>query len=295
MKAHLAKLSLALLSTVFLLGCQERGSGPVGPDGLVPQFDRKDFNDGRCEGGVNPVDGHCHGGEEPSPGPQPRIAVCCSQKEPGRNPAKQIAGVLEGSYSTLKAKRFNEMSPAKLAGTYDVLIFYWKTSENVNADWTTRLLPYMAGGGGIIFEDPNNLTDLAAGVSILGVHGHATERNPITITIEPVPGLTTAPNRFTDGNATDATFINSHIIFGNSDGLTPFLRLKNNTDTWPTGAGEVVGLYGEFGPGRIVLTGPDNDYHGVSDGSREQQNHYKLLLNEICWVINDVELSGCQN
>ena len=31
MKAHLAKLSLALLSTVFLLGCQEQGSEPVGP------------------------------------------------------------------------------------------------------------------------------------------------------------------------------------------------------------------------------------------------------------------------
>ena len=33
MKVHLAKVSLALLSTVFLLGCQEQGSGPVGPDG----------------------------------------------------------------------------------------------------------------------------------------------------------------------------------------------------------------------------------------------------------------------
>ena len=32
MKAHFAKLSLALLSTVFLLGCQEQGPGPVGPD-----------------------------------------------------------------------------------------------------------------------------------------------------------------------------------------------------------------------------------------------------------------------
>ncbi len=33
MKAHLTKVSLALLSTIFLLGCQERGSGAVGPDG----------------------------------------------------------------------------------------------------------------------------------------------------------------------------------------------------------------------------------------------------------------------
>ena len=38
MKAHLAKVSLALLSVAFLLGCQEQGSDPVGPEGLGPEF-----------------------------------------------------------------------------------------------------------------------------------------------------------------------------------------------------------------------------------------------------------------
>ena len=38
MKSNLAKVSVALLSAVFILGCQDLGSGPVGPDGLVPQF-----------------------------------------------------------------------------------------------------------------------------------------------------------------------------------------------------------------------------------------------------------------
>ena len=54
----------ALLGVALLLGCQDLGS--VGPDGLVPQFDRKDFTPERCEGKVNPVDGHCHGGEDPA-------------------------------------------------------------------------------------------------------------------------------------------------------------------------------------------------------------------------------------
>ena len=40
MKAHLTKVSLALLSAALVLGCQDLGSGPVGPDGLVPQFKR---------------------------------------------------------------------------------------------------------------------------------------------------------------------------------------------------------------------------------------------------------------
>ena len=38
MKSHLPKLSLALLSAAFLLGCQEQGSEPVGPEGLGPEF-----------------------------------------------------------------------------------------------------------------------------------------------------------------------------------------------------------------------------------------------------------------
>ena len=38
MKSNLTNVSLVLLSAVFILGCQDQGSGPVGPDGLVPQF-----------------------------------------------------------------------------------------------------------------------------------------------------------------------------------------------------------------------------------------------------------------
>ena len=44
MKAHLAKVSLALLSTVFLLGCQDMGSEPVGPEGLGPEFNKPDVD-----------------------------------------------------------------------------------------------------------------------------------------------------------------------------------------------------------------------------------------------------------
>ncbi len=56
MKSHLTKVSLALLSTVFLLGCQGQGSEPVGPEG--PQFDKK--GTGRCAAAAD--EGHCHGG-----------------------------------------------------------------------------------------------------------------------------------------------------------------------------------------------------------------------------------------
>ena len=139
-----------------------------------------------------PHDVHCHDDEDPTAGAYPRIAVCCSQKRFSGNPAQQIAEGLGGSYSTLKAKQFNEMTPAELAETYDVLIFFWKTSDNVNADWA-RLLEYMDLGGGIIFEDPNNVGDLAPDVSILGGSGHSPGPDHITVTIASIDGLTTAP------------------------------------------------------------------------------------------------------
>ena len=56
MKMHLAKVSLALLSAVFLLGCQEPASSPVGLEDLGPQFDKK--SNGPCP--VERLRGHCH-------------------------------------------------------------------------------------------------------------------------------------------------------------------------------------------------------------------------------------------
>ena len=42
MKSHLTKISLALLSAVFLLGCQDLGTGVVESDGLGPAFAPKE-------------------------------------------------------------------------------------------------------------------------------------------------------------------------------------------------------------------------------------------------------------
>ena len=62
MKAHLAKVSLALLSAAFLLGCQEQGSEPVGPEGLGPEFAAPackgpNKNDPGCPGTTDPDGG----------------------------------------------------------------------------------------------------------------------------------------------------------------------------------------------------------------------------------------------
>ncbi len=62
----------AVLTAAFLLGCQDQGSEPVGPDVLVlpfePQFDMPGTPGDKCPGaGDRDLKGHCHDGEEPTP------------------------------------------------------------------------------------------------------------------------------------------------------------------------------------------------------------------------------------
>jgi hypothetical protein len=156
---------------------------------------------------------------------------------------------------------FNSMSVSTLLSSYDVLLFTWNSSGSLNADWNTRLLPYLTGGGGIIWEDDGNLGDLSPVVSAFNGGG-----NPATVVS--VPGLTAAP-----GIAINTSFVNNHIGFSMSSwdpALSPFLI---------DGGGTVTGLYGTFGGGRIVLTGPDQDYH-----ANPGDNQYNLLTNELNWV-----------
>lgn len=170
-------------------------------------------------------------------------------------------GDLEGTFTRVSAATFNAMSVAQLRENFDVLIFTWISTSSINADWTTRLLPYLALGGGILFEDPGNMSDLAPGVTAFA---HDTSG---AFTVTPVPGLT-------DG--IDNTFVNNHMRFTAWDSrLSPFLRLGTH----------VVGLYGQFpGCGRIVLTGPDQHFHAHEGMAGGGDNQYNLLINELVWV-----------
>jgi hypothetical protein len=185
----------------------------------------------------------------------------------GRRAASQVfaSGDLPGTFTVLDAESFNRMSVAELRDSYDVLIFTWSSDPAINADFRTRLLPYMALGGGIIFEDPANVSDLVPGVL---ADDFNTGGSGITVTAT-VPGLT-------DGIVN--SFVNSHIKFTAwAPPLAPFLEKD----------GMVVGLYGQLpGPrgGRIVLTGPDQHYHWIRGAGNPAGNMYNLLLNEIKWV-----------
>jgi hypothetical protein len=172
------------------------------------------------------------------------------------------SGDLVCTFTPVSAAAFNALSPAQLRAAYDVLIFTWISSATINADWNTRLLPYMALGGGVIFEDPGNLPDLAPGITAFNFDTGSTGMAISAV----VPGLTDGINN---------SFVNNHIGFSAWDpALSPFIMLFTR----------VVGLYGQFSGGCIVATGPDQHFHGFRGAGGAAGNQYNLLLNEVRWV-----------
>jgi len=255
--------------------------------------------------------GHSRGGDDESiivgcPDGRPCIGDIGRLSGPGMTPANLYAMDNQLNYTEITNSQFDKILLAvtaqDLCDAYDLLIFNWRSNTLEELSWPW-LVNYMECGGAVIFEDPRNVGALADGVSTIEVAIRSRGETPLTITLEPVPVLTLGMplNTFSNNHPSfELDFVNKHIIFDaeGSPGLTPFLSLAP-----PKNMGEVVGLYGRFGDGCIVLTGPDNNFHGLlgSDSDTvERENHYNLLFNEINWLLDTVDadsdgVPGCQD
>ena len=86
--------------------------------------------------------------------------------------ASQHAGA---SVVGLNNTTFASLSTAQLAAAYDVLVMPWNISSTANFDWATVINPYLQAGGGVLWEDPNNISDLSgAGITFGGTSGYTT-------------------------------------------------------------------------------------------------------------------------
>jgi len=228
----------------------------------------------------------------------------------------------KGSYTKIPPNVFGNILAAlsgdefeflDLCNAYDVLIFQWKSPPIKNLTWQS-LVDYMACGGGVVFEDPSNVDALMAGVTTTNIHIHSGTTPPTTIAFEKscfndnhtlCEALPHGPVVVPDppGNFIyEFDIENNHMEFAEVKdqpydqypALTPFLRFP--------GEGPIIGLYGEHtngngGPngngGRIVLTGPDNSFHGNIEPNhplkKEHHNQLELLFHEIDWLLGYVE------
>src|SRR5690242_5618349 len=155
-------------------------------------------------------------------------------------------GDVIGSVARIDEATFNSMTVEQLRANYDVLIITWASQPSLNVDWNTRLRPFLELGGGVLYEDPNNVADLSAvftarsGFVPCGQHTYSS-----------VPGLT-------DGLRTPPQLTCHHYTIASLDPslLAPFIT---------TASGFVAGVYGEIpGGGRITITGLDPDFHASS-------------------------------
>ena len=242
---------------------------------------------------------HGGGGEEPPP-PVGVCAVspCIVSVGKSLRPAAADYVVNMGTYTVMSSQRFGEIlgtstAIAKLCLAVDVLIVDWSNPKIKNLTWP-RLVEFMACGGGIIFEDPRNVEALAPEVSTQEINFHSTEDGPIQLTLEPVCKLTLGLPLNTIAclplpGVFPLEVVNQHMTFDmleSDGGLMPFLELAVSMD--------VVGIYGKFGAGGIVVTGPDNNFHGnlipipsVSDEiNAARANQHRLLHNEITWLLS---------
>ena len=176
------------------------------------------------------------------------------------------SGDVAGSLDRLVVADFNALTPAQLRDRYDVILFSLNYNiDIIDSDWTTRILPYLALGGGVVFEDAETIATLAPGV----VGEYHSGFGDVQVSAD-VPVLTTGVR------SDPAAFINRQMRLRSWDpAFSPFLEA----------AGDVVGLYGTLpGGGRIVVTGIGADVYAGRYGEPQERNHYRLLLNEIRWV-----------
>jgi len=165
---------------------------------------------------------------------------------------------------------FGQMTLADLQDNYDVVLTQWSSSGSLNLGTNSVLHNYVYTGGGLIVDgDYNNFNDLTwAGIVGATASCSATERNWILDTWYPGTSM------LGQNLASDPELENCHGTFPSYDPnvLAPFLWDRN---------GNVAGLAGYHNKGKIVITGPDQDFHAHPVEHRDQ---FQLLLNEIAWA-----------
>ncbi len=178
---------------------------------------------------------------------------------------------------------FRNLTTADIAKNYDVFLIPYKTSDLLfDFNWQTRLRILLALGKGVIWEEPMTTGSDAPIFSLQGVRYVCPDGTICYIpdsALGPVVPLSVLPvTGLTDGITGDTTVVTGY--FPSWDpALSPFLQVD------ATGLGTITyGLYGQYGPGRIVVTQNYQDLDGSKTGTAIQVNEYNLMLNKLVWA-----------
>ena len=345
-------LCLALVFSVSSVEAQEEAcTNPDGVNFTLFDSDRCDGdmdcflkNNGRCkrsnrdslDSGVLSIDcddnfddplNLCGGEAPPDPVPpnpnSPRIAVVSNSSGTGSTAVGRLTEELGGIYTKVSIRNFNRWGPDILREKFDVLHIQWGSGPSIRVSWT-KLLAFMHLGGGIFFEDPNNIEEIdGLGLALVELH---TTGGPAIVSFAPSPKDSSFPEMYDEPEEILSAFTASSpegtpqggddsgyfaLANGNcaddpDNGFTGPTRglgygcFVNNHITFDDVPGfglepfqrlvgsspNVVGLYGEF-------TGPTGLkgrilFKGIDDGFHGGGGGTEFQANHYCALTNDI-------
>ena len=178
---------------------------------------------------------------------------------------------------------FRNLTTADIAKNYDVMLIPYNTSSLLfDFTWQTRLRILLALGKGVIWEAPMTTGSDSPLFTLQGTRYVCPDGTICYIpdsATGPVVPLTVLPvTGITDGITGDTTVVTGYFPTWDS-ALSPFLQVS------ATGLGTInYGLYGQVGPGRIVVTQNYQDRDGSKTGTAIQVNEYNLMVNKLEWT-----------
>jgi beta-lactam-binding protein with PASTA domain len=194
-------------------------------------------------------------------------------------------GDLTGNVDRLSWDVYRELTTEQIVANYDVIVIPYNTADwQYDIDWSTRILPFMASGGGVVWE-ANITTGTGGSPLITGSLGPRYVCPDSTICYipnsnitGPVPLDVTAVAGLTDGLSNDYTSTLGYFT-GWDAALSPFLQVD------ATGLGtSTYALQGNVDAGRVVISQLYTDRNASSTGNAQQLNSYNLLKNSIQWT-----------
>lgn len=173
-----------------------------------------------------------------------------------------------GTISRITEAQFNTLAAggaSALRAQYDVLLFTWASDPGLNASWSL-IEGYLALGGSVFWEDDVNVGDLSAGIGAVGPAGTTGGCAYTLVNPAPYPELV--------ANGVTGCFANDHLYLTSwPSWMHPYITASGRTLA-------IAGIH-PTGGGRLIIQGPDQDFHAVRGDAGIAGNQYQFMLNQM--------------
>lgn len=185
-------------------------------------------------------------------------------------------GDIAGTITSVSENTFNSLSPTDLRNLYDVLVFGWASSSVLDGSFVNRVGPYMDLGGSVLWEDNTNVGDMNDLTGFVGLNSGG--GGPYTVY--------TIPGHEVLSNGINGDFVNHHITISTHPSWMKIWIRHGTTN-------EILAVAGDYGAGKIMISGPDHDFHAVDIPSHTAFNQYKVIVNQFNWLCEQSGTSLC--